>query len=64
MKEGCLFVLCVLFACHAKISQYIAPFWLALNIVGKPSLSKDAPSWFHNVSTYAGEVIEYWLKFH
>ncbi len=50
-KVVCLFVLYVLFACHAKNSQYISTFWLALDIVGKPSLSKDAPSWFHNVST-------------
>jgi hypothetical protein len=26
-------------------------------------MSKGAPSLFHNVSTYMGEVIEYWIKF-
>ncbi len=31
----------------------------ALNIVGKLSMMKGASSWFCNVSTYGGEVIEY-----
>ncbi len=36
--------------------------------IAKPSMSRGAPSLFHNVSTYGGEVIEFWiifsLKFH
>jgi len=35
----------------------------ALGGVGKPSMSKGASSWFHNVSNYNGEVIEYVEQF-
>jgi hypothetical protein len=31
--------------------------------MGKPSMTKGAPSLFHSVLTY-GEVIEYWKKNH
>jgi len=31
----------------------------ALFIVENPSMTRCAPSWFHNVSTYCGEVIEH-----
>jgi hypothetical protein len=31
----------------------------ALGTIGKPSMGRCALSWFHNVSTYDGEVIEY-----
>jgi hypothetical protein len=31
---------------------------VTLGIVGKHLTRKSAPSWFHNVSTYGGEVIE------
>jgi hypothetical protein len=24
-------------------------------------MSRGAPSWFHNVFTYEGEIIEYWI---
>ncbi len=34
-----------------------------LGIVGKHLMRKGAPIWFHNVSTYGGEVIEYWTIF-
>jgi hypothetical protein len=54
MKEGCLFVLFVMLrdlpnhgaSCHT------------LGIIGKCSMSRSAYYWFHNVSTYGGEVIE------
>jgi hypothetical protein len=55
MKEGCLFVLFVMLrdlpnhgaSCHT------------LGIIGKKcSMSRSAYYWFHNVSTYGGEVIE------
>jgi hypothetical protein len=32
---------------------------VSFDIVGKPSMSKGAPSWFHNVLTYGEEYIEY-----
>jgi hypothetical protein len=38
--------------------------WYALNIVGKPLMSRGASSQFHNDLTYGGEVIEYWTIFH
>jgi hypothetical protein len=31
--------------------------------VRKPLVSRGAPSWFHNILTYNGEVIEYWTIF-
>jgi len=46
MVQGCLFVL---FVSHIKISQTMLPFAMLSN--GKPSMSRDAPSWFHNVLT-------------
>jgi hypothetical protein len=33
-------------------------FCYELHIIGKLSMNRDALSWFHNVSTYDGEVIE------
>jgi len=30
-----------------------------LGTIGKSSTSRDAPSWFHNVSTYGGKMIDY-----
>jgi hypothetical protein len=27
--------------------------------IGKPSMNKVAPSWFHNILIYDGEVVEY-----
>ncbi len=33
-----------------------------LGTIGKSSTSRDAPSWFHNVSTYGGKMIDYWKK--
>ncbi len=38
--------------------------YCTLSIVGKLSTRKGAPSLFHNVLTYNGEVIEYWKKNH
>ncbi len=35
----------------------------ALGIIGKPLMSDSTLTWFHNVSTYGGEVIEYWIIF-
>jgi hypothetical protein len=32
---------------------------LALGTLGKSSMSRDALSWFHDVTTYGGEIIEY-----
>jgi hypothetical protein len=39
---------------HIEISQTTRD-----SIVGKPLLRRGAPSWFHNILTYNGEVIEY-----
>jgi hypothetical protein len=30
-----------------------------LDILGKSFMSRGASSWFHNVSTYGGEIIEF-----
>jgi hypothetical protein len=46
MVQGSLFVL---FVSHVKISQTMLPFAMLSN--GKPSMSRGAPSWFHNVLT-------------
>jgi hypothetical protein len=35
----------------------------ALSTIGKCSMSKGALSYFHNVSTYGEEFIEYYPKF-
>jgi hypothetical protein len=54
---------------HVEISQttmslamLLVYWWKAL-----VEFSRGAPSWFHNVPTYGGEIIEYWtilsLKF-
>ncbi len=54
----------VCFVCQVEISQTMA--WHlchALGGVGKPSMTKGASSWFHNVSNYNGEVIEYVEQF-
>jgi hypothetical protein len=55
MKEGCLFVL---FIYHVKISQ-ITMHFATLDIIGKPSMNRGATTWFQNVLTYGGRVIEY-----
>jgi len=43
MVQGSLFV------SQVKISQTMTPFAMLSN--GKPSMSRGAPSWFHNVLT-------------
>jgi len=43
------------FVCHVEIFQTSC----ALGIIGKPLMSRGAPSWFHNILTYGGEFIEY-----
>jgi hypothetical protein len=56
MKNVCLFVLFVMF----EISQTMVPLVVLFDIVGKPSMmSASVPNWFHNVSTYNGEVIKH-----
>jgi len=47
---------------HGDLSNHSASCH-TLGTVGKPSMSRGAPSWFHNVPTYGGEVIEYWTIF-
>jgi hypothetical protein len=42
------------FSYHIEISQTTRD-----STVGKPLVSGGAPSWFHNILTYNGEVIEY-----
>jgi hypothetical protein len=55
MKEGCLFVLfCLSFS---NLNSYCHT--LEIEIVGKSLMNRGALSWFHNVSTHGGEVIEY-----
>jgi hypothetical protein len=40
------------------VTNHNAPC-LALGTLGKSSMSRDALSWIHDVSTYGGEIIEY-----
>jgi len=55
MKKDSLFVL---FVCHIEISQTIAPLVALFWYHCKALMSRGALNWFHNVSTYNGEVIE------
>lgn len=55
-EEGTLFVL---FVSLDEISPITAPLVLLLVLFGKPFMSRDASSLFHNVLTYAGKFIEY-----
>jgi hypothetical protein len=48
-------VYAVCFVCHVEFFQTSC----ALGIIGKPLMSRGAPSWFHNILTYGGEFIEY-----
>jgi hypothetical protein len=34
-----------------------------IDIIKKPLMSKGVMSWFNSISTYNGEVIEYWIIF-
>jgi hypothetical protein len=52
MNEGSLYCL------SRCVTNLNAPC-LPLGIVGKSSMSRDALSWIHDVSTYGGEIIEY-----
>jgi hypothetical protein len=60
MEESCL-------TCHDDICQTIMPF-PCFYTIWKPLMGTKTPSWFHIVSTYNGEIIEYWtflkLKIH
>lgn len=40
------------------VTHHNAPC-LALGTLGKSSMGRDALSWFHDVSTYGGEIFEY-----
>jgi hypothetical protein len=53
----------VLFVCHIEISPTIAPLVTLLLPLQSPTRRRVGvhPSWFHNVSTYSGEVIQYWF---
>jgi hypothetical protein len=55
MYEGRLFAW---FLCHIKISQTMVHL-ATLGVVVKPSMSKGGSSWFHIVSKYSGEVMNY-----
>lgn len=56
IKEGS-FLVC--FDCHIEISQAMVPLAVVLEHHLKAPMSRGALSWFHNFSTYSGEVIEY-----
>jgi hypothetical protein len=46
--------------CLIAISQSMVLIsYYALDIIGKPLISKPALSWFHNVLTFGVKVIEY-----
>jgi hypothetical protein len=46
--------------CLIEISQsMVLTSYYALDIIGKPLISKLALSWFHNVLTFGVKVIEY-----
>jgi hypothetical protein len=57
MKEGCLFVLFSLFVCRIEIFPNPSASCHVLGTTGERWMSKGAPSWFHNVSTYDGEKL-------
>jgi len=54
MKEGCVFGLFVML--RSPKPHHLT---CTLVIVWKPFMIRDAPSLFHNVSNYNGEVVEY-----
>lgn len=54
-KEGCFFVLYV----TLRSPKHLA----TLGVVVKPSMSKGGSSWFHIVSKYSREVMNYWTNF-
>lgn len=56
IKEGNFLVF---FDCHIEISQATVPLAMVLVHHWKAPMSRGALSWFHNVSTSSGEVIEY-----
>jgi len=58
--EGCLFVCLsffLFFFPHTSKSPNHGASCQALGIGGKPLMCKVVPSWFHNVLTYNGEVM-------
>jgi hypothetical protein len=56
IKFVCLFVCFCL--SHWDLPNH-NPSCCILGIVGRPLMRLGTPNWFHNVSTYVGEVIEY-----
>jgi hypothetical protein len=52
-----------LFVCHIEISQITKSFDMLLVSLKSYSISRGVVSLFHNVSTYSGEVIEYYTTF-
>jgi hypothetical protein len=56
MKESCLLVLIIR---HIEIPQITSPLAMLLIFLKNLLMSRGALSWFHNVSTYGGNVIEY-----
>ncbi len=48
---------------NIEISQTIALLAMLFGTIGKPSMNRGAPSWFHNFLIYDGKVVEYWTKF-
>jgi hypothetical protein len=59
-KVGCVFIC---FVYHVEISQATAPLVALLVPLESPSRTRGAPSWFHNVLTYNGEVINIEQKY-
>jgi hypothetical protein len=44
---------------NIEISQTIALLAMLFGTIGKPSMNRGAPSWFHNFLIYDGKVVEY-----
>ncbi len=61
MKEGSLCVCLFCLSCW-DLSNH-STSCCTLGPVGKPSRTRGAPSWFHNVLTYNGEVINIEQKY-
>jgi hypothetical protein len=59
-KVVCLFLS---FVCHIEISQTMVPLPTLLVLLESPWWVTRALSWFYNVLTFSGEVIEYWTTF-
>jgi hypothetical protein len=57
MKVVCFVCLFFFFGAHTSKSPNHGASCQALGIGGKPLMCKVVPSWFHNVLTYNGEVM-------